>query len=127
MVFAQRSFFSALVGFVLLLALFPLFNSGSGSVAQAASIDDTGVQTQQVPHCYPCYHFYGSNYSWMYTATNHWPQENPNNWCGIASIQAIQVYDWLYYDGGNPQWDNSQDAIHNRLNTYSSPWGSGGG
>jgi len=63
----------------------------------------------------------------MYTATNHWPQENPNNWCGIASIQAIQVYDWLYYDGGNPRWDNSQDAIHNRLNTYSSPWGSGGG
>lgn len=127
MVFAQRRFFFALVGITLLLALFPLLSSGSGSVAQAASIDYTGVQTQQVPHCYPCYHFYGSNYSWMYTATNHWPQENPNNWCGIASIQAIQVYDWLYYDGGNPQWDNSQDAIHNRLNTYSSPWGSGGG
>ena len=26
-----------------------------------------------------------------------------------------------------PGWDNSQEAIHNRLNAYSSPWGSGGG
>ena len=62
----------------------------------------------------------------MYTATNDWYQHQ-GNWCGIANIRAIQVYDWLYYNGRAPAWDNSQEAIHNRLNSYSSPWGSGGG
>jgi hypothetical protein len=62
----------------------------------------------------------------MYAATNDWYQHQ-GNWCGIANIRAIQVYDWLYYNGKAPAWDNSQEAIHNRLNAYSSPWGSGGG
>src|SRR5437764_14029852 len=58
----------------------------------------------------------------MYTATTDWYQHQ-GNWCGIANIRAIQVYDWLYYNGRAPAWDNSQEAIHNRLNSYSSPWG----
>jgi hypothetical protein len=62
----------------------------------------------------------------MYTATNDWYQHQ-GNWCGIANIRAIQVYDWLYYNGGAPKWDNSQEAIHNRLNSTTSPWGAGGG
>jgi hypothetical protein len=62
----------------------------------------------------------------MLKATNDWYQHQ-GNWCGIANIRAIQVYDWLYYNGGSPQWDNSQEAIHNRLNSYSSPWGHGPG
>ena len=62
----------------------------------------------------------------MYIATNDWYQHR-GNWCGIANIRAIQVYDWLYYDGKSPAWDNSQEAIHNRLNSYSSPWGHGPG
>lgn len=62
----------------------------------------------------------------MYTATSDWYQQQ-GNWCEVASIRAIQVYDWLYYNRGNPQWDNSQTAIYNRLNSYTSPWGPGGG
>jgi hypothetical protein len=62
----------------------------------------------------------------MLTATNDWYQHH-GNWCGIANIRAIQVYDWLYYDGKAPGWDNSQEAIYSRLNSYSSPWGHGPG
>jgi hypothetical protein len=62
----------------------------------------------------------------MLTATNDWYQHH-GNWCGIANIRAIQVYDWLYYDGKAPGWDNSQEAIYSRLNSYSSPWGHGSG
>jgi hypothetical protein len=131
MVFAQRRFFSVFVACTLALALLRLAPSSGGSVSQAASTGSTNLtnvtnaQAQQII-CYPCLHFYGSNYSWMYTATNYWYQQNVV-WCGIASIEAIQRYDWLYYNGGNPQHDGNETAIYNRLNSYTSPWGSGKG
>jgi len=68
----------------------------------------------------------------MATATSDW-FEKQNNWCGVASIRAIQRYDWIYYgkNGGSsqtPGWDNSQSAIFNRLSTSGqSPWGRGSG
>jgi hypothetical protein len=113
----KRHFFSSVAGMMVVLALVQVLYAG-GSSAHAAATQSITKQTS--------YKFYGSNYSWMYTATGDWYQQQ-GNWCGIASIRAIQRYDWLYYDGKSPQWDNSQSAIHNRLNSYSSPWGSGGG
>jgi len=125
----QRRLFSSFVGVILALMLIQLLNLGGGLQAQAASHDpaNSGQQVQsRSPNCSPCYYFFGSNHSWMYTATNDWYQHQ-GNWCGIANIRAIQVYDWLYYNGKAPQWDNSQEAIHNRLNSITSPWGPGGG
>lgn len=104
-----------LAGIVLVLAMSQILNGALS--AQAAT--ETLAQTTS-------YYFYGSNGSRMYQATGDWYQQQ-GNWCGIASIRAIQRYDWLYYNGGSPGWDNSQSAIHNRLNSYSSPWGAGGG
>ena len=129
MIFLQRRLFFALVGVILALVLVQSLQFDSGTRVRAATSANltTGNQSQtSTPNCYPCYSFYGSYGPWMYTATNDWYQQQ-GNWCGVASIRAIQVYDWLYYDGGNPQWDNSQSAIHNRLNSYTSPWGPGGG
>ena len=88
--------------------------------------NQSNAQALTIPNCSPCYYFYGSNHSWMLKATNDWYQHQ-GNWCGIANIRAIQVYDWLYYNGGPPKWDNSQEAIHDRLNSYLSPWGHGPG
>ncbi len=111
-------FISGVVGVMIVLALVQVFYAGGIIPVRATSAQLTAPQTK--------YHFYGSNHSWMYTATGDWYQQQ-GNWCGIASIRAIQRYDWLYYNGGNPQWDNSQSAIYSRLNSYSSPWGSGNG
>ncbi|TMC86720.1 MAG: hypothetical protein E6J22_18665 [Chloroflexi bacterium] len=119
----SRRFASVIVSVVLVLALSQLLQLNGGLSAQAKAGNPS---VQLSPLCSPCYSFYGSNHSWMYYATNDWYQHQ-GNWCGIANIRAIQVYDWLYYNGRAPAWDNSQEAIHNRLNSYSSPWGSGGG
>ncbi|OLC61888.1 MAG: hypothetical protein AUH89_02025 [Ktedonobacter sp. 13_1_40CM_4_52_4] len=119
MTYLPRRLVTAVVSIALVLALsqqFPL--SGGFSVQAQAS--------QPLMQLSINYSFYGSKHSWMYTATNDWYQHQ-GNWCGIANIRAIQVYDWLYYNGKAPGWDNSQEAIHSRLNAYSSPWGSGGG
>ena len=123
MTYLSRRFASVIVSVVLALALSQLLQLNGGLSAQAKA---SNPPIQLSPLCSPCYSFYGSNHSWMYTATNDWYQHQ-GNWCGIANIRAIQVYDWLYYNGRAPAWDNSQEAIHNRLNSYSSPWGSGGG
>ena len=123
MTYLSRRFASVIVSVVLVLALCQLLQLNGGLSAQAKAGNPS---VQLSPICSPCYSFYGSNHSWMYTATNDWYQHQ-GNWCGIANIRAIQVYDWLYYNGRAPAWDNSQEAIHNRLNSYSSPWGSGGG
>jgi len=79
--------------------------------------------------CMP--NFYGSSQSWMLRATSDWYQHK-DFWCGIGNIHAIQIYDWLSYNGGKPARDNSQEAIYARLNNIStsgvvSPWGYGGG
>src|SRR6516225_3883578 len=120
----SRHLCSILVSVVLVVGLAQLFPLNAG--AQARSFNRGDAQVLTIPNCSPCYHFYGSNHSWMLKATKDWYQHQ-GNWCGIANIRAIQVYDWLYYNGGSPQWDNSQEAIHNRLNSYSSPWGHGPG
>jgi hypothetical protein len=122
----QRRLFSRLVSILLALTLVQLLQLSMNLPAQAATSQlDSGAltQTRLTPNSYT---FYGSNHSWMLAATNDWYQHQ-GNWCGIANIRAIQVYDWLYYNGKAPGWDNSQEAIHNRLNSYSSPWGHGSG
>src|SRR5258706_4366877 len=123
----QRRVFSRLVSILLALTLVQLLQLSMNLPAQAATSQlDSGALTQTglTPNSYT---FYGSNHSWMLAATNDWYQHQ-GNWCGIANIRAIQVYDWLYYNGKAPGWDNSQEAIHNLLHSYSSPWchGSGG-
>jgi hypothetical protein len=123
----RRSLFSATITLTLALLFLPLMYSTLTEQVQAATIQAPEARMQtDISNCSPCYHFYGSKHNWMYQATGDWYQQE-GNWCGIASIRAIQRYDWLYYDGGNPQWDNSQGLIYNRLNSYTSPWGSGGG
>src|SRR5438874_281118 len=127
MTFVQRRLFSILVGIAIALALIQLLNLSGGSQAQATPRGLGRPEVQmELPNCSPCYYFYGSNHSWMVTATGDWYQHQ-GNWCGIANIRAIQRYDWLYYNGGSPQWDNSQEAIHTRLDSYTSPWGHGPG
>src|ERR1700693_1588354 len=127
MTYLLRRLLYASTGAVLLLALLCVFPLDRASPVQATSLDRSSSQSARVlPNCSPCYTFYGSNHSWMLTATNDWYQHQ-GNWCGIANIRVIQVYDWLYYNGKSPGWDNSQEAIHNRLNSYSSPWGHGPG
>ena len=123
MTYLLRRLLYASMGAVLLLALLCVFPLASASPAQATSLDQSSSQSALVSTNYT---FYGSNHSWMLTATNDWYQHQ-GNWCGIANIRAIQIYDWLYYNGKSPGWDNSQEAIHNRLNSYSSPWGHGPG
>jgi hypothetical protein len=117
MTYLPRRLVSVIVSFALVLLLIQLFQLNGGSTVQAKA---SNPLVQQSPICSPCYTFYGSNHSWMYAATSDWYQHQ-GNWCGIANIRAIQVYDWLYYNGKAPAWDNSQEAIHNRLNAYSSP------
>jgi len=129
MITLHRRLFFILVSIVLAFVLMQSLSFDGKIQVQAAtsSLLNANIQTQSnAPNCSPCYNFYGSNGNWMYTATSDWYQQQ-GNWCGIASIRAIQVYDWLYYNRGKPQWDNSQSAIHNRLNSYTSPWGPGGG
>src|SRR5437667_510488 len=123
----QHRLFIILVSIVFVLMLIQVLNLGADFQVQAAS---PGTESGQhilkvLPYCSPCNIFFGSSHSWMYTATNDWYQHQ-GNWCGIANIRAIQIYDWLY-NGKSPQWDNSQEAIHNRLNSNISPWGRGGG
>ncbi len=70
-----------------------LVNLGSGIKAQASSQIQGNPQTQHAsPNCSPCYYFYGSNLSWMSTATSDWFQKY-GNWCGVANVRAIQRYD----------------------------------
>lgn len=130
MVFTKRRLLSSFVGITLALVLmqFPAFqNVPHVQATSTHPATSTHLQTSDyVPDCYPCYSFYGSIRSWMLTATSDWFQHKVN-WCGIASIRAIQRYDWIYYNGGNPQWDNSQESIYARLNSYVGPFGSGGG
>ena len=127
MTLVQRRLFTILLSITLALALVQLLDLHGGLQVQATTDLSSNSQVQtSLPNCSPCYSFYGSNHSRMYTATNDWYQHR-GNWCGIANIRAIQVYDWLYYNGGSPQWDNSQEAIYSRLNATYSPWGSGGG
>ncbi|MGH2486934.1 MAG: hypothetical protein ACRDHE_13065, partial [Ktedonobacterales bacterium] len=51
-------------------------------------------------------------------------QEHQGNWCGIANIWAIALYDWKKYNGGVPP-DDSQESIEAKLNSAgdTSPWG----
>lgn len=101
-----------------------VMGGGMAQTAQTASM--AGIEQGHVPALPASGNFYGSNHAWMLTATNDWYQHQ-DNWCGVASIRTIQVYDWLYYDGGAPKWDNSQEAIWGQLNGHTSPWGAGGG
>lgn len=99
----------------------------SVNAADAASIP--GACSSAGISCTPT--FYGSYQPWMLSATSDWYQHR-DFWCGISNIHAIQVYDWLTYNGGQPPQDNSQEAIYARLNdTHTSgvisPWGYGGG
>ncbi len=109
------------MGTVLALALLLVC---SQSTVHAASSDLASSNCKSP--CAAASTFYGSNKAWMKTATSDW-WEQQDTWCGIANIRAIQRYDWLYYNGGSPKWDNSQQAIFNRLNGNTSPWGAGGG
>src|SRR5213080_1729246 len=105
----RRRLFITFVSVILALLLMQLLHVGETQARTTLSLSsDAQIQTS-VGNCSPCYYFYGSNHSWMYTATNDWYQHQ-GNWCGIANIRAIQVYDWLYYGnhGGSsktPQWD----------------------
>src|SRR5947209_8062569 len=104
MTFIQRHLFSILIGIVLAVVLIQLLNLGNGIKAQASSHIQGNPQTQDAsPNCNPCYSFYGSVLSWMSTATGDWYQLQPT-WCGVASVRAIQRYDWIYYNGGSPGW-----------------------
>ena len=129
MAFLQRRLLFVLVSVVLALIVVQSLQFDGKVKVQAAATTNSGSATQSqtdIPNCLHCATFFGSKHSWMYTATNDWYQQQ-GNWCGVASIRAIQVYDWLYYNGGNPQWDNSQTGVYDRLNSYTSPWGRGGG
>lgn len=128
--FSYRSYTITTVLAVVLALGLVLFRGYSGvPVAQAAT---NTYEEPQIPQCGPCYSFYGSVQSWMSTATSDW-YEQQDNWCGVASVRAIQRYDWIYWgnNGGNtttPGWDNSQSAIFSRLSSSGeSPWGRGSG
>ena len=122
---------SLLISCAFALIIMPLLNAQSwvqlpladaaSSIAPTCSLADTS--------CVPT--FYGSQRSWMLRATSDWYQHR-DFWCGIANIHAIQVYDWLAYNGSKPLWDDAQEAVYARLNdTHTpgvvSPWGYGGG
>ncbi len=129
MAFLQRRLLFVLVSVVLALIVVQSLQFDGKVQVQAAATTNLSADTQAqtaISNCLHCTRFFGSKNSWMYTATNDWYQQQ-GNWCGVASIRAIQVYDWLYYNGGNPQWDNSQTGVYDRLNSYTSPWGRGGG
>lgn len=127
--FLQKRAIAAILVIALALTIVQFGGYNSPSVAHAAS---NSQQQAQHPNCYPCYSFYGSNTGWMQTATSDWFEQN-DNWCGVASVRAIQRYDWIYWGntGGNsttPGWDNSQSAIFSRLQTSGqSIWGRGSG
>lgn len=127
--FLQNRAIAAMLVIVLALTIVQFGGYNTPSVAHAAS---NSQQQNQHPNCYPCYSFYGSNTGWMQTATSDWYEQN-DNWCGVASVRAIQRYDWIYWgnSGGNsttPGWDNSQSAIFSRLqNSGQSIWGRGSG
>src|SRR5437763_17135260 len=70
----QRRLFSTFVGGILAWMLIQLVNLGGGLQAQAASHDpaNSGQQMQSgSPNCPPCYYFFVSNHSGIYTATYH--------------------------------------------------------
>jgi hypothetical protein len=120
---------AAFLAIVMALAIAQFWGYSGLPVAHAAAV---AHQQTQMPQCGPCYTYYGSVRSWMSTATSDWFEQQPT-WCGVASIRAIQRYDWIYYGGSNgtsttPGWDNSQTAIFNTLKTTGqSPWGRGSG
>lgn len=69
--------------------------------------------------------YYGANNSWLQTATDSWPQAELN-WCGIADIQAVELYDYIRATGGTGSAPYpTQASIYNLLNSSSavSPWG----
>lgn len=121
---------SLLLSCAFALIILPLLNAQSWlqlPLAQAAST--LPACSSADTSCMPT--FYGSYQPWMLRATSDWYQHE-DFWCGISNIHAIQVYDWLSYNGGKPSRDNSQEAIHARLNnTHTSgvisPWDYGGG
>jgi hypothetical protein len=49
------------------------------------------------------------------------PQQD-GNWCGIAAIFAVSVYDYTVSQQTPPS-NYSQQAIHDYLNSINSPWG----
>lgn len=68
--------------------------------------------------------FYGANYSWMSSAISSagWPQQG-GNWCGVASITAVELYDFIKA-GGSAHYP-TQQSVANLLNSSAavSPWG----
>lgn len=107
----QQRLFFRLTGVLLALMLAQLLQLGMNMPTQAQQAQvstNTFTQAKSTPSGYT---FYGSNHSWMLTATNDWYQHR-GNWCGIASIRAIQVYDWLYYDGKAPTGGHSEPTQH---------------
>src|SRR5258706_2689891 len=104
MTLVQRRLFTILLSITLALALVQLLDLHGGQQVQATMDLSSNSQAQTIsPNCSPCYSFYGSNHSWMYTATNEWYQHH-GNWCGIANIRAIQVYDLIYCNGTSRHW-----------------------
>src|ERR1700681_2440863 len=128
--FLKQHVSSLLMSCAFALIIMPLLNAQSWiqlplAQAAAASPACSSVDTSCLPT------FYGSYQPWMLAATSDWYQHG-DFWCGISNIHAIQVYDWLAYNGGKPRQDNSQAAIYARLNNAHtsgviSPWGYGGG
>ena len=91
MTYLPRRLVTAVVSIALVLALSQMFPQSGGLSVQAQA-------SQPLMQLSINYSFYGSKHSRIYTATNDWYQHQ-GNWCGIANIRAIQVYDWLYYNG----------------------------
>src|SRR5579875_2372913 len=87
--FLKRHVSSLLMSCVFALIILPQLNAQSWlqlPLVQTASILPTCSLTDT--SCLPI--FYGSNQSWMLTATSDWYQHK-DFWCGISNIHAIQI------------------------------------
>lgn len=68
--------------------------------------------------------YYGANGSWLLTATDDW-FEHQGNWCGIATVTAMERYDWIKASNNwNPTY-KTQESVASLLNSSGavSPWG----
>lgn len=122
MKFIQHRLFATIVGFALALILLQVLDTSAWLQVRAVSISPP-IPASRICNPGACQgHYYGSNYSWMQASFPSTGQLQ-GNWCGIANIQAIELYDFKKV-GSTPLY-TQQQQIANLLNSNNaiSPWG----
>lgn len=87
-----------LAGVILLVALTAsLVFSNIASAHPAGGRVVSATKARTIP--LTTVNYYGATYGQTLAATQYWPQSE-DNWCGIANVQAIELFDWAKYGGG---------------------------